>query len=148
MYCPKLLLRRMWMCNNHSKVFSSTATARRVTLPCTVGTPSKQFPGRMTLSPRVGGKSPGTGARAVTPGECCPGRAGPARATRPLWHLAAVPAGAAARLTPAALGLVSPALSGCGVSFPSFSPKRGCLPGAAVTRVAARSAPSGNRQAA
>lgn len=116
------------MYNNHSKVFSFTAIARRVTLPCTVGTYSRHFPGRMTLSLRVGGKSPGSGARVMPAGEYCPGRAGPARATRLRGHLAAVPAGAAARLTPAALELVSPALSGCGVSFPGFFPNAAAFP--------------------
>lgn len=38
-----------------------------------------------------------------------------------------MPAGAAARLAPAALGPVSPPLSGRGVSLPGFSLKRGCL---------------------
>lgn len=81
------------MYNNHSKVFSSTAIARRVTLLCTTGTRSKQLPGRMTLKPPGRREEPGTDARAVPAGKCCPGRAGPARAARPLGHLAAVPAG-------------------------------------------------------
>lgn len=74
------------------------------------------------------------------------GRSRPCVGHPPAGALATVPAGAAA-LIPAALGLLSPAPSACGVSFPGYSPKRGCLPGAAVTRVAARSAPSGRRQA-
>lgn len=84
----------------------------------------------MTLSPQVGAKRPGAGAKAVPEGEGWPGRAGPARASHRRGEAATpagLPAGTAARLPPAALGLVSPALSGRGVSFPTFRLKRGCL---------------------
>lgn len=79
----------------------------------------------VTLSPRIGGENPRTGARAVPAGECCPGGAGPARATRPLGHLAA---GAAARLTPQHSGYFRLPCPDAAFPFPAFPQNATALP--------------------
>lgn len=121
------------MCNNHSKVFSSIAIARGAALRCTAGTLSKPFPGGMTLNPCVGAKRPGLvlgpcprgGVARGEPARPGPAAGGDRRPSRP--GCPAPPPGQAALLAPAALGLVSPALSGRGVFFPRFRLKGGCL---------------------
>lgn len=57
------------MCNNHSKVFSSMATARGSLAMYSLNS-LQTLTRQMTLSPRAGVKSPETGARVMPKGLC------------------------------------------------------------------------------